>query len=106
MIELALFDRKAFTEKVTGVEGPVLVEFGAPWCGPCNLLEPVLADLAEEYAGKVAVYTIDVDQHPDLAMDYHVLSVPTMILFYRGQEQHRMTGFRPRKVLEKTFFST
>jgi thioredoxin 1 len=83
---------------------PALVEFGAPWCGPCKMLEPVLVELAADYAGRVDVFTVNVDQSPDLAMQYGVMGVPTVILFENGEPQTRITGFRPKKQLEKTFF--
>jgi thioredoxin 1 len=84
---------------------PVLVEFGAPWCGPCKMLEPVLADLADDYAGQVDFYTVNVDQTPNLVMDYGVMGVPTVILFQAGEAVQRMTGYRPKKALESLFFT-
>ena len=90
-----------FDEKVLQAERLVLVEFGAPWCGPCKMLEPVLVELAGEYAGKVDFYTVDVDQSPQLAGDYGVMGVPTVIVFRNGQISDRVTGYRPRKALEK-----
>ncbi len=83
---------------------PALVAFSAPWCGPCKMLEPVLVELAAEYADRVDVFTVNVDQSPDLAMRYGVMGVPTVILFKGGQPETRITGFRPKKNLEKTFF--
>jgi thioredoxin 1 len=84
---------------------PVLVEFGATWCGPCRMLEPVLVELAGDYGDRVDFYTVDVDQAPQLAMNLGVMSVPTVILFRDGQAVERITGYRPRRALEKTFLS-
>jgi len=94
-----------FEAKVLLAERPVLVEFGAPWCGPCRLLEPVLEELAAEYGDRVDFYTVDVDQSPQLAMQQSVMGVPTVMLFRDGKLQERMTGFRPRKALEKLFLA-
>jgi thioredoxin 1 len=92
-----------FTAKVLNAEKPVLVEFGAPWCGPCKMLEPVLIELAEQYDGKVDIYSINVDRTPKLAMDYGIMGVPTVILFRDGKPQQRLTGYRPKDALEKAF---
>ncbi len=94
-----------FESKVLKAGKPVLVEFGAPWCAPCNQLEPVLKDLVRDYDGQIDLYSIDVDQHPDLVMNYGVMGVPTVMLFRDGQPIHRLTGFRPKKALEKAFFA-
>lgn len=99
---LAQFD---FESKVLQAEKPVLVEFGAEWCGPCRLLEPVLEELAAEYGDQVDFYTVDVDQSPQLAMQYSVMGVPTVMLFQEGKLVERMTGYRPRKALEKLFLA-
>jgi thioredoxin 1 len=94
-----------FDTKVLRAAYPVLVEFGAPWCGPCKLLEPVLAEMAGDYAGRVEFLTVDVDQSPGLAMQYGVMGVPTVILFRGGQPLERMTGYKPRKALEAQLLS-
>ncbi len=105
MSELVPLGQDAFESKVLHAAKPVLVEFGAPWCGPCRLLEPVLVELAGAYSDRVDFYSIDVDDSPQLAMDYQVMGVPTIILFKGGQAVERMTGFRPRKALEQLFLS-
>ena len=94
---------EAFTSKVLKADRLVLVEFGAPWCGPCKMLDPVLSELATAYGEKVDFYTINVDHTPDLVMSYGILGVPTVILFHNGQPRQRMTGYRPKHALEKMF---
>jgi len=105
MSSLTPIPSEAFEAQVLQAEKPVLVEFGAPWCGPCKMLEPVLVEMAADYAGRVDFYTVDVDQDPQLAMDYGVMGVPTVILFQSGQPVHRLTGYRPRPALEKALFA-
>jgi thioredoxin 1 len=104
MPELTPLGQDEFESKVLNADKPVLLEFGAPWCGPCRLLEPVLEELAGEYQDRVDFYTVDVDQSPQLAMDQSVMGVPTVMLFKDGKLVERMTGYKPRKALEKTFF--
>jgi thioredoxin 1 len=94
-----------FQSKVLNAKKPVLVEFGAPWCGPCRLLEPVLSELASQYDGQVDFYSINVDNTPELVMNYDIMGVPTIILFQEGQPQKRLTGYRPKHALQSVFLS-
>ena len=80
------FDEKTKT-------GYALVDFWATWCGPCKMAEPVIEELSAEYAGKVLVGKVDVDQQPELAGKYSVMSIPTVILFKDGNEVGRQVGF-------------
>ena len=89
----------SFDEQVRTSPTPVLVEFGAEWCPPCKVLAPVLASLAVEYAGRLAVLTIDTDSHPELARRYEVMSVPTMLVFVGGDPRLRLVGARSRSQL-------
>jgi thioredoxin 1 len=81
---------------------PVLVDFSAVWCGPCKMLEPIVEDLAQEWGEKVKVVHLDVDNNPNIAMNYQVMGVPTLMLFKGGQAVERLTGYMPKgKILEK-----
>jgi thioredoxin 1 len=91
-----------FEEKVLQAQKLVLVDFGAPWCGPCKSIDPIIAELAGEFDGKADFYSVNVDQNPDLAMRYSVMGVPTLIFFRDGKPVEQLTGFRPKQILEKT----
>jgi thioredoxin 1 len=104
MSNLTPITSQDFEEKVINAVKPVLVDFGAPWCGPCKMLDPVIAELAGEYGAQVDFYTVNVDQSSDLAMRYGVMGVPTVIMFEGGEVIKRMTGFKPKKALVSLFF--
>src|SRR5699024_7540996 len=86
-----------FQSKVLDAKGPVLVDFFATWCGPCKMLAPTLDEVAQEVAGKAAVYKLDIDQSPDIAQRYGVMSVPTLIVFEDGQAQQQAVGVQPQR---------
>lgn len=75
----------------------MMVDFWADWCGPCRMLGPVIEKLAQDYEGKVQVGKVNVDQQPELAMRYGVMSIPTVIFFKGGQELDRLVGVMPAK---------
>jgi len=92
-----------FQSEVISHDQPVLVDFGAVWCGPCKMLDPVVEELAGEWQDKVKFVKVDVDHNPEIAMQYQVMGVPTLILFKNGQPAERTTGFLPKKKLLAKF---
>ncbi len=95
-------DENNFEQEVQNSPQPVVLEFGAVWCQPCKQLEPVLLKLGEEWAGKVRMAKVDVDENVNLTMKFQVMGVPTVILFVNGQPAARFSGFLPRdKILKK-----
>ena len=88
-------------DKVINQDVPVVVDFWAPWCGPCKMLGPVLEDVEKEVAGKAVIAKVNVDDEQDLAVKFNVSSIPTMIVFKKGLSVDRTVGFMSKdKVLE------
>ena len=82
-----------FEGEVLKSDLPVLVDFWAPWCGPCQTAGPVIEELAKEYEGKIKVGKLNVDENPKMAQKYGIMSIPTVIIFKNGQEIRRQVGF-------------
>ena len=88
-----------FQPQVLDAPGTVLVDFFATWCGPCKMLAPTLDEVAADMEGKAQVYKLDIDQSPDIAQRYGVMSVPTLIAFQGGQIKKQAIGVQPKQVL-------
>ena len=81
-----------FNEEVKGSNEPILVDFWAEWCGPCKMIAPVLEDIAVEHAGKLRIGKLNVDDAPQTAQEFQVMSIPTLILFKDGEVERRLVG--------------
>lgn len=102
MAELKHISEADFQSEVLEAEKPVMVDFTAVWCSPCKMLDPVVKELAEEWAESVKVVKLDIDNNPSLAMQYQVMGVPTLMLFVNGQISERITGYQPKdRILAK-----
>ncbi len=94
------FTDENFEREVLQSDLPVMVDFWAPWCGPCQMAGPVIDELAEEYEGKVKIGKLNVDDNQQVAMKYGVMSIPTVILFKDGKEIGRKIGFAGKQMYE------
>ena len=90
-----------FEQEVVQSPTPVLVDLWAAWCGPCRLLAPVVEELAGTYAGKVKMGKVNVDDYPQLAAQFRVMNIPTLLLFKGGQEVDRIVGVVPKQELSR-----
>lgn len=98
MSEVILTD-KNFESEVLKSKDVVLVDFWAPWCGPCRMLEPIVEELAKDFEGKAKVGKVNVDESPQTAGQYGVMSIPTIIIFKDGNPTETFVGVQPKEVL-------
>lgn len=92
-----------FDEKILNSDLPVVVDFWAPWCGPCKAVAPILDKLAEDYSGKVVIAKVNTDEDNQYAAQYGVQGIPTMIFFYEGKLVHRQVGALPEPSMRDLF---
>jgi thioredoxin 1 len=90
-----------FESDVMNNELPVLVDFWAPWCGPCRMVAPVVEELSEEYAGKVEFFKMNTDENPQVPSKYSIRSIPSLLIFKGGELKGTVVGFRPKSDLKK-----
>lgn len=89
-----------FQAEVLNSDLPVLVDFGADWCPPCKMLEPIVDEIAAAYAGQMRVGSLNVDDYPELQQRYGIMGLPTLILFQGGEPVKFMVGYQPKQRLE------
>lgn len=94
-----------FQDEVLNSDTPVLVDFWAAWCGPCRMVAPVLDQIAEERAGSLRIAKVNIDEHPDLAAQYRITSIPAMKVFKNGEEVHEIIGAMPKQHIDRTLDS-
>jgi len=94
-------DDSNFEQTVLQAQTPVVVDFWAPWCRPCLMLAPILDELAEEYSGKINFARMDVDQNPRTAQRYNIMSIPTLLLFKKGEPVSYIVGYKPKTEVKR-----
>ena len=99
MSVIAINSEADFDQKVLEAGLPVLIDFWAPWCGPCKMVAPEVEAVAEAYSGRAVVCKVNVDEQPEIANRFEIKSIPTLVIVANGKETNRVVGYRPRKDL-------
>ncbi len=90
-----------FSQEVLKSDIPVLVDFWAPWCGPCKMLSPVIDELAKDYEGKVKICKVNTDENMNLSSQFQITSIPCLIIFKGGKPVNKIVGFRPKNDIKQ-----
>ena len=90
-----------FKTTIAGATTPVLVDFWAPWCGPCKAIAPILEELAEEFAGKLRIAKVNIDENDTIAVEHGIRAIPTMLLFKNGKLIEQIVGMLPKATLKE-----
>jgi len=101
MANVAEFTDASFKGDVLQSDVPVLVDFWAPWCGPCRMIAPVVEELSKENLGTFKIGKVNIDDNPDVAMNYNVNSIPTLMIFKGGEVVERFVGVQPKSRLQQ-----
>ena len=97
---ILVLTQENFSKEVLQSPQPVLVDFWAEWCGPCKMLSPILDELAQEYDGKVRIGKVNIDEHQNLAAQFGIRSIPTLLLFKQGQVADQIVGLKSKRDLK------
>ena len=101
MSNLKNLNTETFDTEISGAATPVLVDFWAEWCGPCKTLTPILEELSSEMNGKIEIMKVNLDENQDLAMKFSIRSIPTLLLFKKGELLDMKVGLLPKSDLEE-----
>jgi thioredoxin 1 len=100
---IVTLNKENFDQEVLKSAKPILVDFWAEWCGPCKMLAPILDELAQEYDGRIRIGKLNIDEFQDLAVQYGIRSIPTLLIFQKGQVTEQMVGLRSKRDLKTSF---